>query len=143
MGCSFDYFSMIRSLEMKEWYPFFLVCIPTEFGGCMPSTHATKSRDMQKWYCSRPGWERCAIALARPCTHHIKNTRAVCRTPKTLYGVLSQLFLIHSFSTLLTTLFLISLVKLIYSTFYLLFFVHTVTSSFSCCCHLLNPLTHS
>ena len=46
-------------------------------------------------------WEN--IALRRPCTHHIINIRALYCTPKTLYGVLSQLFLSHSFSTLLIT----------------------------------------
>ena len=46
MGCSFDYFSMIRSLEMKEWHPLILVCIPTEFGGCVPSDLWIKSHDM-------------------------------------------------------------------------------------------------
>ena len=69
------------------------------------------------WYTipSNTGWGRRAIALARPSTRHIKNKRAACRTPKTLFGVLSQLFLIHS--TFLITLFLIFLVKLLYSTF--------------------------
>ena len=49
MGCTFDYFNMIRSLEMKEWYPLILVYIPSEFGGCMPSDHRIKSRDMKEW----------------------------------------------------------------------------------------------
>ena len=60
---------------------------------------------------------RFAIAVARPRTQHVKNTRVICCTPRTLYGALSQLFLIHSFFTLLTALFLTSLVKLLYSTF--------------------------
>ena len=38
-------------------------------------------------------------------TVHIKNTCVVCCIPKTLYGMLSQSFLIHSFSTLLITFF--------------------------------------
>ena len=45
-------------------------------------------------------------ACDRTRTHHIKNTRVVCHTPKTLYGMPSQWFLIHSFSTLLITFFL-------------------------------------
>ena len=48
-------------------------------------------------------------ALARACTHHIKNTLVVCRMSKILYGVLPHLFLIHSFSTLLITLLSIAL----------------------------------
>ena len=48
-----------------------------------------------------------AIALVRPPRHprtrHIKRT---CPTPKTFYVMLSQLFLIHSFSSLLIRLFL-------------------------------------
>ena len=59
------------------------------------------------------------------------NMYVVCCTTKTLHGVLSQLFLIHSFSTLFIPLFLISLFKLLYSTFYLLFFIHIVTFRFS------------
>ena len=30
--CNFDYFSVIRSRGMKEWYPVIVVCIPTKFG---------------------------------------------------------------------------------------------------------------
>ena len=71
---------------------------------------------------NRPGWELPAIVLARPHVCHINNTYVVRCTPKRLYGVLPQLFLIHSFSTLLITLFLIFLVKLLYSFCYLLFF---------------------
>ena len=73
------------------------------------------------------GWERPTLALARPHTHHIKNTHVVCHTPKTFYGVLCQLFLIHPFSTLLITLYPISLIKPLYSAVYLLF--HIVTFS--------------
>ena len=41
--CSFDYFSMIRSNDIKEWYPLILVCDPTKFGGCcILETFATK-----------------------------------------------------------------------------------------------------
>ena len=54
----------------------------------------------------RSGWERRAIALTRPRTYHIQNTRVIGRTPKTFYSVLSKLFLIPSFSALLITLFL-------------------------------------
>ena len=46
IGCSFDYFSMIRSLEMKQWYSLILVCIPTKSGGCMSSDYGIKSSDM-------------------------------------------------------------------------------------------------
>ena len=49
-------------------------------------------------------------------TQVILKTRVICCLPKTLYGVLSQLLLIHSFSTLLITLILISLVELLYLT---------------------------
>lgn len=34
------------------------------------------------------GWEKPAIELARTRTRHFKNTRVVCRMPKTLYDVL-------------------------------------------------------
>ena len=100
-------------------------------------------------------------------TRHTNNTSVVCWTPKKLCGVPShshapghakvathmwyvalpkhcmvcQLFLLYSFSTLLTTLIFISHVKLLYSTFYLLFFVHIVIFSFSSSCYLLN--THA
>ena len=123
-GSSFDYFSVIRLHEIKEWYSLILACITTKFCGCMPSDHVITSRDMLEWQCFGSGWERCGISLARPRTHHSRNLSAVCHTPKTLFGGLSQLFLIYSFSTFLTTLFLISLVKLLYSTFHLLFFAH-------------------
>ena len=73
------------------------------------------------WYVYRPGWERRAIELSCPRTRHVKNPRVVCCTQETFYGVFSQLFLIHSFSTLIIILFLISLIKLLYSTFHLLF----------------------
>ena len=42
---------------------------------------------------------------------HIKNTRVVCCTPETLFDVLSQLFLLHSFSTHLIKCFTSSLIK--------------------------------
>ena len=70
----------------------------------------------------------------------------VCRTPKTLFGVLNYLFLIHSFSTLVITLFTIALIKCsfrLYSTFYLVFFFHKNTFGFSCTCCLLNTLKSS
>ena len=41
---------------------------------------------------------------------HTPYTRVVCRTPEKNYGMLSWLFLIHSFCALLMTLFLISLI---------------------------------
>ena len=53
------------------------------------------------------GMERRAIALARACAHHIKNTYVLCRMPKTLYGILSQIFPIYSFFALLIILFLV------------------------------------
>ena len=32
--CSFDYFDyVIRSHDMKEWYPLILVCVPVKFSG--------------------------------------------------------------------------------------------------------------
>ena len=64
-------------------------------------------------------------ALACPCTCHIKNTSVVYHTPKTLDGVFSQLFLIHSLSTFIITFFLIFLIQSfvrLYSTFFLLSF---------------------
>ena len=66
-------------------------------------------------------------------THAILRTCVVCRTYKTLCGMLSQLFLIQPFSTLLITHFTISVVKLsvwLYAGFYLLFFFHIVTFGF-------------
>ena len=59
--------------------------------------------------------------------------RLICRTPKTLSGVLPHLFLIHSFSTLLITPLTIAIIKCsvrLYSAFYLLFFVYKVTLGF-------------
>ena len=83
----------------------------------------------------RPGWERRAKALARFRTRHIKNARLVRRTSKTLHGGHPNLFLIHTFFTLLITLLVllpsllflltITLVKCpvrLYSTFYLFLF---------------------
>ena len=49
LGLQLDYFSMIRSREMKMWYPLILVCIPTKSGGCMPSDHVITSCDMYEW----------------------------------------------------------------------------------------------
>ena len=141
----FAYFCIIRSLEMKERYPLILVCFPPSLViVCQVITglnHVT-CRNGSVSGLDEKGVHLHKGALAHPRTRHIKSTRVVCRTPKTLYGVLSQLFLIHSFSTLLTTLFLICLVKFLYLTFYLHFFVHIVTFSFRCSCHLLNTLTH-
>ena len=37
----------------------------------------------EEWVCM-PGWDRCAITLANPHTHHIKNTPMVCHFCKTL-----------------------------------------------------------
>ena len=37
----------------------------------------------EEWVCM-PGWDRCAITLANPHTHHIKNTPMVCHLCKTL-----------------------------------------------------------
>lgn len=99
---------------------------------------------------SRPGWGRCVIEITHPHTCHTKNKPEVCSIPKTLYGVLSQLLLIHSFSTLLLTLFTVALVKCyvrLYSNFYLLFFFHKATFGFSCyfcfgSCYLLNTLKY-
>ena len=34
---NFDYFSVMASREMYEWYLLILVCIPTKFGGYMSS----------------------------------------------------------------------------------------------------------
>ena len=81
--------------------------------------HLTMSYSRIFWY-ARPGQERRAITLACSRTHHIKNLDVVCCTPKTLYGVLLLLFLIHLFSTLLITLFTTAFNKnsiCLYSTF--------------------------
>ena len=45
----------------------------------------------------RSGWEKRAIAFASSRTRHIKNIRAMCRTPKTFYGVFPHLLMIHYF----------------------------------------------
>ena len=69
------------------------------------------------WFCLscfpflRPGWERHVIALAWAQVHHIKNSHVLGCIPKTLYGVLPHLFLIHSFSTFSITLFTIAPIK--------------------------------
>ena len=109
--------------------------------------YTTSWRNCRLWKSTtRPSWERCTIALACPCTCHIKNTNVACCTPKTLYDVLSQLFLVHSFSTLLITVFIICLIKsLVYLslTFDLRFFFHIVTFGFWCSCYLLNTLKQS
>ena len=56
-GCSFDYFSVIKSRTMKKWCSLILICIPTKFGCCsfieifnLPSDHVISSRDMEEWY---------------------------------------------------------------------------------------------
>ena len=82
---------------------------------------------------TRPEKERHTTTLACTPTHHIKNTGVVCCMPKTLYGVLPHLFLIHSILTLLITLFTITLIKssvYLYSMFYLCLFFHKVTFIF-------------
>ena len=65
-------------------------------------------------------WYQAWMGKACDCTccahiRLIKNTTVVCCMPKPLYGVLSQLFLIHAFSSLLNTAFTISLVSLVCS----------------------------
>ena len=127
--CMFDYFSMIKSREIKERYSLILVCIPTKFGGCTPSdqviTHVT---------CRNGSFSGLDGKGVRLHSHDTAHAIVVCH---------AELFLIYSFSTLLTSVFLISLAKLLYLTFYLLFLVHIVTFSFSCSCQLLNTPTHS
>ena len=82
---------------------------------------------------------------------HIKNIRVVFCMPKTLYGVLTYSFLIHSFSTFLTTLFLLPslfithllLLPLLLSTYIQFLFTLLLSSSyfwFLCTCYLLNTL---
>ena len=83
---------------------------------------------------NRPEWERCTIVPPPTNTCHIKKTIAVCCMTKTLYGVLTHSFLIHSFSTIAITLFTTALIKIsvcLYSTLYLLLSFHKVTSGFS------------
>ena len=43
-GCSL--ISMIRSRELKEWYPLILACIPNKFVVFISSDHVITSRDM-------------------------------------------------------------------------------------------------
>ena len=88
------------------------------------------------------GWERHAIALERPRICHIKNI-LTCGLPKTLYDVLSCLFVIHSFAIILIALFIISLVTSSVRVLFVYFFFFIVTFSFSCTCYLLNTLRHS
>ena len=50
-GSTFDYFNMIGSREMKEWYrliwyPFIRVYTPIKFDRCMPSDHVITSCHM-------------------------------------------------------------------------------------------------
>ena len=82
---------------------------------------------------------------------HIKNIRVVFCMPKTLHGVLTYSFLIHSFSTFLTTLFLLPslfithllLLPLLVSTYIQFLFTLLLSSSyfwFLCTCYLLNTL---
>ena len=70
------------------------------------------------------------IALARALTNHIKNRRAICRMPKTMYHVLLHLFWIHSFSIALIKLLNIVLLNNLYIFNFLFFFLHIVTSGF-------------
>ena len=35
-GCTFDDFSVMMLCGMREWYPFILICIRTDFGACSP-----------------------------------------------------------------------------------------------------------
>ena len=60
---------------------------------------------------SRPEWERCTIVPPPTNTCHIKKTIVVCCMTKTLYGVLTHSFLIHSFSAISITLFTTALLK--------------------------------
>ena len=96
---------------------------------------------------NEPGWERCAIALTRARTRHIKNKGVVSRTPEILYGILPNLFLVHSFSTLPITIFIITLMihsVTLCSTFCLIFFFQIINNfQFSCNCRQLNTLNHS
>lgn len=48
------------------------------------------SSDIGSFISSKHGWKRRAIALASTSTRHIKNTRKVCRTPKTCYEVVTH-----------------------------------------------------
>ena len=78
-------------------------------------------------------------------THTHPHTSKVFGHPELLYGMLPNIFMIHSISRLLITFFTIALIKCYghtYSTFfYLLFFFYViVTWSFSCTCYLLNTV---
>ena len=64
------------------------------------------SKTISDTFRSRTGWARHAITHTCPCTGHIKCTNVLSYIPKILHGVIFQLFLIHSFSTLLSILFL-------------------------------------
>ena len=48
---------------------------------------------------TRPGWERCTVVLARGCTRHVKNARAVYFT-HLKYGMHSYIFTIFSVYTI-------------------------------------------
>ena len=78
---------------------------------------------------NRPGRERHAIALASAHTRHIKNTRVVCRTRKSLYSVFSHFLVIPSISTFLFAVFTIAFIRLSirHSTFYLLLLLWIIT----------------
>ena len=87
----------------------------------------------------RPGWWKHVITL----TYTILKRSVVFGHPE-MYGVLPDIFMIHSISRLLITLFTIALSKCsghTYSTFCLLLFFHViVTWRFSCTCDLLNTV---
>lgn len=84
------------------------------------------------------------MVLARVRKLLIKNTRVVCRTSETPYGVLPHLFRILSCFTLLITLFIIAIIKCSVC----LYINYPDTSVLSTSCfpffmNLLNRLTHS
>ena len=139
-----------RGLVVNLPLEFFLIGIHSMQGWAVTTRHGVTKKTTKifmhrgnQFRKNRPGWERCAFTLAGPHKIHSKNTGVLCCMPKTLYGVLSHLFLIHSFSTLLIILFVISLIKLTVQLDFIYFSSFIVTFAFSCTCYLLNRLRHS
>ena len=89
----------------------------------------------------RPEQERCAIALARTHTSHIKNTRVKCCTPRKLYIVSPHLLLIQLFSTFLIHIFLLHSLNVLYAFTEIvnLVFFHIITfRRFTSACYLFH-----
>lgn len=83
------------------------------------------------------------VTISRAWTHHIKDTRVLCCTPKTFYDMLTHWFLIHLFSTL----FVLSPLLNAFSVYIQLFLYFTsFIKYFLCTCYqspLKRNLNHS